>query len=77
MGIIPAAVPREQLMWPLEQFTVIDDVRVNVELLAAKVTVTAPAKLGIYLRAFTRLTELAAYGVDARALIVKPIDALH
>jgi transcriptional regulator with XRE-family HTH domain len=77
LGIIPAAAPREQVMWPLEQFTVFDDVRVNVELLAAKVTVTAPGELDIYLRAFTRLTELAVYGADARALIVKAIDALR
>ncbi|MFD4415654.1 helix-turn-helix transcriptional regulator [Streptomyces sp. NPDC058476] len=76
LGIIPAQASREQIMWPLEQFTVFDDVRVNVELLAAKVTVTAPGELDIYLRAFTRLTELAVYGADARALIVKAIDAL-
>ncbi|MFE7609260.1 helix-turn-helix domain-containing protein [Streptomyces celluloflavus] len=77
LGIIPAAAPREQAMWPLEQFTVFDDVRVNVELLAAKVTVTAPGELDIYLRAFTRLTGLAVYGAKARALIVRAIDALH
>ncbi|GAA5032698.1 helix-turn-helix domain-containing protein [Streptomyces siamensis] len=77
LGIIPAQAPREQIMWPLEQFTVFDDARVNVELLAAKVTVTAPGELDIYLRAFTRLTELAVHGADARALIVKAIDALH
>ncbi|MFI6494792.1 helix-turn-helix transcriptional regulator [Streptomyces sp. NPDC050564] len=76
LGIIPAQAPREQIMWPLEQFTAFDDARVNVELLAAKVTVTAPGELDIYLRAFTRLTELAVYGADARALIVKAIDAL-
>ncbi|MFD3929520.1 helix-turn-helix domain-containing protein [Streptomyces sp. NPDC058614] len=77
LGVIPAAAPREQVMWPLEQFTVFDDVRVNVELLAAKITVTAPGELDIYLRAFTRLTEIAVYGADARALIVKAIDALR
>ncbi|MFD4527868.1 helix-turn-helix domain-containing protein [Streptomyces sp. NPDC058470] len=77
LGIIPAEAPREQVMWHLEQFTVFDDVRVNVELLAAKVTVTAPGELDIYLRAFTRLTELAVYGADARSLIVKAIDALR
>lgn len=77
LGIIPAAGPREQVMWPLEQFTVFDDSRIHVELLAAKVTVTAPGELDIYLRAFARLTELAVYGADARALIVKAIDALR
>ncbi|WP_328766908.1 DUF5753 domain-containing protein [Streptomyces sp. NBC_00286] len=77
LGIIPAAAAREGTMWPLEQFTVFDDTRIHVELLAAKVTVTAPSELDIYLRAFARLTELAVYGADARALIVKAIDALR
>ncbi|MBT2505169.1 helix-turn-helix domain-containing protein [Streptomyces sp. ISL-98] len=77
LGIIPATVPREQVMWPLEQFTVFDDVRIHVELLAAKVTVTAPGELDVYLRAFARLTEMAVYGADARALIVNAIEALR
>jgi transcriptional regulator with XRE-family HTH domain len=76
IGIIPAGVPREQLMWPLEQFTVFDDARIHVELLAAKVTVTAPGELDIYLRAFARLAELAVHGTQARSLIVAAIEAL-
>ncbi|MDT0467064.1 MULTISPECIES: DUF5753 domain-containing protein [Streptomyces] len=77
LGIIPAAAEREGTMWPLEQFTVFDDTRIHVELLAAKVTVTAPGELDIYLRAFARLAELAVYGPGARALIVKAIEALR
>ena len=77
IGIVPAAAPREQIMWPPEQFTVFDDVRIHVELLAAKVTVTAPGELGIYLRAFARLTEMAVYGAEARALILRAIEALR
>ncbi|MFI6289477.1 helix-turn-helix domain-containing protein [Streptomyces sp. NPDC051018] len=77
LGVIPSAAPRERVMWPIEQFTVFDDARVHVELLAARVTVTAPSELDIYLRAFTRLTELAVYGQEARGLIVKAIDALN
>lgn len=38
--------------------------------------VTAPGELDMYVKAFARLTELAVYGADARALIVKAIDAL-
>ncbi|MFK0151214.1 helix-turn-helix domain-containing protein [Streptomyces sp. NPDC090493] len=76
LGVIPAAAARDGVMWPLEQFTVFDDSRIHVELLAAKVTVTAPGELDIYLRAFARLTELAVYGAEARALILKAIDAL-
>ncbi|NGO70993.1 helix-turn-helix domain-containing protein [Streptomyces boncukensis] len=77
IGIIPAAVVREQAMWMLEQFTVFDDVRIHVELLAAKMTVTAPSELDIYLRAFARLSDLAVYGAEARTVIVKAIDALR
>jgi hypothetical protein len=77
LGVIPAAAPREQVMWPLEQFTIFDDTRVHVELLAARVTVTAPGELDLYLRAFARLTEVAVYGAEARALIVRAIDALR
>lgn len=64
-------------MWPLEQFTVFDDVRIHVELLAARVTVTGPGELDIYLRAFARFAELAVYGQAARTLIVKAIDGLR
>lgn len=77
LGIVPAAAAREHLMWPLEQFTIFDDTRVHVELLAARVTVTAPGELELYVQAFRRLTELAVYGAEARALIVRAIEALH
>ncbi|MER7577185.1 hypothetical protein [Streptomyces sp. NPDC126514] len=53
------------------------DARIHVELLAAKVTVTAPGELDTYLRAFTRLTELAVYGAEARALVMRAIESLH
>ncbi|MGW7521332.1 helix-turn-helix domain-containing protein [Streptomyces sp. NPDC054796] len=74
LGIIPRSMPRG--MWGLETFTVFDDRRVHVELLAAKVTVTTPTEVEIYLRAFTRLAEMAVYGPRARFLIRKAIDAL-
>ncbi|GAB2830123.1 helix-turn-helix domain-containing protein [Streptomyces daliensis] len=77
LGIIPATAHREDVMWHLEQFTVFDDVRIHVELLAAKVTVTAPGELDIYLRAFARLSELAVYGTEARVIITKAIEALR
>ncbi|MFG2329317.1 helix-turn-helix domain-containing protein [Streptomyces sp. NPDC048604] len=77
LGVIPATAIREGAMWPLEQFTVFDDVRIHVELLAAKVTITAPGELDIYLRAFERLRRMAVYGADARALILRAIEALR
>lgn len=76
LGIIPAAAPRAGVMWPLEQFTAFDEARVHVELLAAKVTVTAPGEVDIYLRGFARLQQLAVHGPEARTLILKAIEAL-
>ncbi|MFJ4504349.1 helix-turn-helix domain-containing protein [Streptomyces sp. NPDC088864] len=74
LGIIPRAASR--VMWGPETFTVFDDKRVHVELLAAKVTVTTPTEVDIYLRAHTRLAEMAVYGPRARSLISRAIDSL-
>lgn len=46
------------------------------EMFATQVTVMAPSELDMYLRAFAWLAELAVYGADAQALVVKAIDAL-
>ncbi|MGH3157922.1 MAG: helix-turn-helix domain-containing protein, partial [Streptosporangiaceae bacterium] len=68
LGIIPfTAGPRP--MWTLETFTVFDEERAFVELLAAQVTVTVPGEVQIYLNAFTELTALAVSGDQARNLI--------
>lgn len=76
LGIIPSAMtPRP--MWTVEGFTMFDGRRVHVELLSAKVTVTAPSELAVYERAFRRLSEMAVYGAAARELIVKAIDHVH
>jgi transcriptional regulator with XRE-family HTH domain len=75
LGVIPFAACR-QPVWPLESFTVFDDERVHVELLSAQVTVTTPSEITLYVRAFEKLAELAAYGTQAQALIMAAIDAL-
>jgi Domain of unknown function (DUF5753)/Helix-turn-helix domain len=75
-GIIPAGTRRDQSMWTLETFMIFDDVEVQVELLAAFVTVTAPSEIGAYVKAFTELADLAVYGSKARALITSAIDTL-
>ncbi|MDX3732832.1 hypothetical protein [Streptomyces caniscabiei] len=46
-------------------------------MLAAKATVMAPSELDMYLQAFACRAELAAYGADAQALVVKAVDALR
>lgn len=74
VGIIPAG--RERSMWTLETFTLFDEERVSVELLAAAVTVTAPGELAMYARAFEEMASLAVYGAEARTLVAAAIDAL-
>lgn len=76
LGIIPSAIP-ERPMWPQEVFHVYDESLVSVELLAARVQVTQPSEIALYIKAFERLRSLAVYGADARALVVKAIEALH
>jgi transcriptional regulator with XRE-family HTH domain len=76
LGIIPTSV-RERVLWPQEVFHVYDDTLVSVELLSARVTVTQPSEIALYLAAFEQLRGLAVYGAAARALIVKAIEALR
>jgi Domain of unknown function (DUF5753)/Helix-turn-helix domain len=75
LGVIPFSASGRPV-WPLEAFTVFDDERVYVELLSAQVTVTAPSEVVLYLRAFEKLSVLAVYGDEARALITAAIAAL-
>lgn len=74
LGVIPRAATR--VMWGPETFTMFDERRVHVELLAAKVTVTAPTEVEIYRRAFACLSDMAVYGPRARSLISRAIDSL-
>jgi hypothetical protein len=50
---------------------------VNVETLSASVTVTAPEENALYAKAFEELSQLAAYGPEARALSAGAIEALR
>ncbi|MFI8537508.1 helix-turn-helix domain-containing protein [Streptomyces aquilus] len=76
LGIIPSATPQRPL-WPQEVFHVYDDVLVSVELLSARVQVTQPSEIALYVKAFEQLRAMAVYGADARTLIVKALKALH
>ncbi|UGY92260.1 helix-turn-helix domain-containing protein [Streptomyces gobiensis] len=75
MGIIPFAAAARSA-WPLETFHIYDDTLVSIELLSARVTVTQPHEIALYLKAFDQLRGLAVYGAEARALIVNAIEAL-
>lgn len=74
LGVIPRTAPRH--MWGIETFTMFDDRRVHVELLAAKVTVTTPSEVDLYLRACSRMATMAVHGTPARALINEAIQSL-
>ncbi|MEU9338199.1 helix-turn-helix transcriptional regulator [Streptomyces sp. NPDC048290] len=74
-GIIPTAT-RERSLWPQETFTIHDDTLVSVELATAEVNITQPSEIALYLKAFDQLRSMAVYGAEARALIVRAIDAL-
>ncbi|MFF1769059.1 helix-turn-helix domain-containing protein [Streptomyces sp. NPDC058249] len=76
LGVIPMSA-QARPMWPVETFHMYDDSLVSVELLAARVTVTQPSEIALYADAFERLHSMAVHGANARALIVKAIDALH
>ncbi|WP_329167304.1 helix-turn-helix transcriptional regulator (plasmid) [Streptomyces sp. NBC_01717] len=74
LGIIPSTASRGQ--WPRETFHVYDDSLVSVELVSAQVRITQPSEIALYVRAFEQMRQIAVYGANARALIVKAIDAL-
>ncbi|MDX2679304.1 helix-turn-helix domain-containing protein [Streptomyces sp. NY05-11A] len=76
LGIIPSAT-QERPMWPQELFHVYDETLVSVELLAARVQVTQPSEIALYVKAFEQLRSMAVYGAEARGLILRAIEALH
>lgn len=76
LGVIPFAAPNRR-MWTLEAFNVFDDKRVEVELLSAQVTVTAPGEVALYVDGFDALSRMAVHGAQARSLITSALDALQ
>ncbi|WP_306823490.1 DUF5753 domain-containing protein [Streptomyces sp. JJ66] len=75
LGVIPFSV--ERCMWKTETFSVYDTEQAEVELLTARVNITAPSEVSQYLRAFQEFSRLAVHGAEARALIIAAIDALE
>jgi transcriptional regulator with XRE-family HTH domain len=76
LGIIPSAV-QERVQWPRETFHVYDDKLVSVELVTAQVRINQPTEVAQYLKAFEQMRSMAVYGAEARALVVRAIDALR
>ncbi|MCM3807058.1 helix-turn-helix domain-containing protein [Streptomyces sp. DR7-3] len=76
LGIIPMAT-RERRQWPVETFHVYDDTLVSVEFVSAEVNITQPSEIALYLKVFEQARGMAVYGAEARALVLKAIEALH
>ncbi|MDX6745095.1 helix-turn-helix transcriptional regulator [Actinocorallia sp. A-T 12471] len=74
VGVIPARADRP--LWTLEGFTLYDDFQAHVELLSARVTLTAPGEIATYVKAFEELSAMAVYGDAARALILRALEGL-
>ncbi|MFC4906220.1 helix-turn-helix domain-containing protein [Actinomadura gamaensis] len=67
LGVIPFSQSRTQ--WVLENFTVFDGGKVEVEILSALVTISVPGEVSLYLAAFEDLYRSAVFGTEARKLI--------
>lgn len=74
LGVIPFGPSRPQFV--LENFAIYDAVQIDVELLSAQVTITAPSEIKLYAKAFEELAGMAVYGAAARALITSALSAL-
>ncbi|WUI01913.1 DUF5753 domain-containing protein [Spirillospora sp. NBC_00431] len=67
LGVLPFSRPRSQ--WVLENFTVFDGSKVEVEILSALITITAPGEVSLYLAAFEDLYRSALFGEEAGRLV--------
>ncbi|MCF3177006.1 DNA-binding protein [Streptomyces sioyaensis] len=76
LGIIPKDT-RNRVQWPRETLHMYDDNLVSVELVSAKVNITQPSEIALYLKAFEQLRSMAVYGTEARALILKALESLR
>jgi transcriptional regulator with XRE-family HTH domain len=74
LGVIPFGVRRSG--FTVESFALYDSSKVEVELVSAQVTITAPSEIKLYAKAFEELAGMAAYGAAARSLITSALSAL-
>lgn len=75
LGIIPIDTYRSS-MSPDESFNIVDQRLVTVELVSGFLSVTEPAEIEMYVRAWQRLFGLAVHGDAAAGLIRAAIDKL-
>lgn len=76
LGIIPMTAT-ERTQWPRETFHAYDDKLVSVELVSARVRISQPSEIALYLKAFEELRATAVYGAEARELVLRAIEALR
>jgi transcriptional regulator with XRE-family HTH domain len=75
LGIIPFDAPYRV---PLNNgFWIMDDALVQFDTYTAELSLIRPDEIELYSRAFERLAALAVYGGEARAMIVKALDAFR
>lgn len=75
LGVIPLDAYRSS-MSPDESFDIVDQRLVTVELVSGFLSVTDPAEIEMYRRAWQRLFDLAVHGDSAAVLIRAAIDKL-
>jgi transcriptional regulator with XRE-family HTH domain len=75
LGIIPFTADRSPLR-PVEMFFMYDDAEVQAELVSGWLRVTQPTEVEMYGEVFTRLSRMAVYGGEARALIGEALREL-
>jgi transcriptional regulator with XRE-family HTH domain len=74
LGIIPARAPMS--IAPSNAFIIFDDRLVMTETYSAELRITQPREIAVYAKAFAWLSESAAVGSHARALIRQALDEL-
>ena len=75
LGITPMGLDRD-VEWPVEDFWILDDKRVSVELVSGWLTITQPREIVMYAQVFARLSEVAVHVAAARKVVTAAIDAL-
>jgi len=74
LGIIPAMA--RMSLAPENAFLIFDERLVMVETYSAELTITQPREISVYAKAFSRLSDTAVHGQQARTLIRQAIEEL-
>jgi len=61
---------------PENAFLIFDERLVMVETYSAELTITQPREISVYAKAFSRLSDTAVHGQQARTLIRQAIEEL-